>query len=228
MDKILTESSSKFQHYMAHKVRAHTQDNIIKEFFQWVRDGPERKRIVMFCEFKMKVEAHRRRETQLQYYGKSGMILHGTAVFYKPNSEGYKMAPRKNKVKRMGVLELAQLSVDERRRYENDERNRGTMASFFVDHVCENDKKQDLVFTASIFETLLYRIRKELPEAAEIAFCTDNARNYNNNGLPILVPRLCHAYGFQLTTLLHPDACCGKSCADCHFAILFRLLKRYT
>lgn len=30
-----------------------------------------------------------------------------------------------------------------------------------------------------------------------------------------------------LKSYLHPDACCGKSCVDGHFAVLWRLLKRY-
>lgn len=101
------------------------------------------------------------------------------------------------------------------------------LASFFVDHVCENEKKQDRVFTASIFEALMYRIRLQVPQGKQVVICTDNSRNYNNNVLPIYVPWICDAYNFELTTLLHPDECCGKSCVDCHFAVSFRLLKRY-
>lgn len=71
---------------MAQKVRAETQDRRIKEIFEWVRNGPERERIVVFCDFKMKVEPQRRKETQLQYFGKAGMSLHGAAVFYKPST----------------------------------------------------------------------------------------------------------------------------------------------
>lgn len=227
LDKILTEASIKLEQYMSHKVRAHTQERRIKEMFQWVRNGQERQRVVVFCDFKMKVEPQRRRETQLQYYGKAGMSLHGTAVFYKPKAEGDSMLPREKKAKKMDSAELAQLSADERRRYVEKEENYGMLTSFFVDHVCENDKKQDRIFTISIFEAVLYRIRKEIPEATEIVFCTDNARNYNNNVLPVYLPWVCEQYGFHLHSILHPDACCGKSCVDCHFAVSFRLLKRY-
>lgn len=219
IDKILTETSIKLQHYMSHKVRAHTQEKRIKELFQWVRDGPERQRVVVFCDLKVKVEPQRRRETQLKYYGKPGMSLHGTAVFYKPKTEVDTMMPKQKKVKKMDSAELAQLSFDERRKYLEKEESSGKLTSFFVDQVCENDKKQDRIFTMSIFEALLYRIRTELPEAVEIGFCTDNARNYNNNVLQFYLPWVCEAYDFQLKTILHPDACCGKSCVDCHFAV---------
>lgn len=101
IDKILTSSAVKFEKFMGHKIRAHTQEKRIRGMFQWVRDGSERGRVVVFIDFKMKVEPERHRETQVQYFGKSGMSWHGSAVFYKPLSEGDDMyEPRKPKRKK--------------------------------------------------------------------------------------------------------------------------------
>lgn len=84
------------------------------------------------------------------------------------------------------------------------------------------------MFTASIIEALCDRIKKEFPEAREIDFCSDNARYYNNNVLPVILPSICEAFSMKLDLYLHPDACCGKSCVvDAHFAVSFRHLKRY-
>lgn len=96
-----------------------------------------------------------------------------------------------------------------------------------MDSIIENDKKQDRVLTASINESVFLRIRKELPVAKEIVICTDNAKNYNNNALPVILPEICDAHGLQLQVYLHPDACHGKSCVDAHFAVSYRHLKRY-
>lgn len=81
---------------------------------------------------------------------------------------------------------------------------------FFVDHISENDKKQDRIFTASIIDGLLFRIKTELPGVREISFCTDNARNYNKNVIPVLLPMICNSHGMKLTVYIHPDACNKK------------------
>lgn len=106
-------------------------------------------------------------------------------------------------------------------------REEDRLSMFFVDHISENDKKQDRIFTASIIEALCIRIKKELPESSEIAFCSDNARNYNNDVLPVMLPMICSTHGILLNVYVHPDACCGKSCVGAHFAFSFRQLKRY-
>lgn len=62
----------------------------------------------------------------------------------------------------------------------------------------------------------------------EISFCTDNAKAYNNNVLPVMIPFICKSIlGMEPSVYVHPDACCGKSCVDAHLAVSFRHLKRY-
>lgn len=69
---VLKLAKRKFEMYMGHKVRAKVQIERIVEMFQWEKDGEARKRIVVFMDYKMKVVPERLRETQLQFYGKSG------------------------------------------------------------------------------------------------------------------------------------------------------------
>lgn len=101
------------------------------------------------------------------------------------------------------------------------------LSMFSVDHIPGNDKKQDRMLTASIIDALCFRIRREIGIAREVVFCSDNARNYNNNMIPVLLPEICRSYGLELKVYIHPEACCGKSCVDAHFAVYFRHLKRY-
>lgn len=122
-----------------------------------------------------------------------------------------------------GGKRLGESEIDQATKLLDEER----LSMFFVDHVMENDKKQDYILVASILDALCYRIRKQLPGAEEIAFISDNARNYNNDFLPILLPKICDSHNLLVRTYLHPDPCCGKSCVDGHFAVIWRLVKRY-
>lgn len=84
LEKILINAAMKFEVFMGHMVRKNVQEAAISDVFQWVRDGRPNSRICVHIDFKMKVEPQRYRESTIQYYGKSGMSLHGSAVFYKP------------------------------------------------------------------------------------------------------------------------------------------------
>lgn len=48
IENILASSSFKSEQYMAHKVRADKQDKRIKDLFEWIRNGEERERVVLF------------------------------------------------------------------------------------------------------------------------------------------------------------------------------------
>lgn len=69
-------------------MRAAVQEKRIKETFEWAKNRDHGKRIIISMDFKMKVEPERLGETQLQFYGKSGMSCHGSVVFYKPRKSG--------------------------------------------------------------------------------------------------------------------------------------------
>lgn len=226
--KIIPNVSNKLELYMGHKVRAKTQDERIKELIQWVMDGSPNKRFISFIDYKMKVEPERLRETQLQYYGKAGMSWHGSAVFYRVDKARdvqcselqRKMKTKERWRKRMGMTGNGAENTEKGEQEEQ-------LSMFFVDHIPTNDKKQDRMLTASIIEALCFRIRRVLSKAKEIVICSDNARNYNNNMIPIILPKMYESHGLRFSVYIHPDACCGKSCVDAHFAVSFRHLKRY-
>lgn len=177
----------------------------------------------------MKVEPQRFRGSTLQYYGKSGMSLQGSAAFYLPDKECDKdymevMLKYSKEHVRDGGKRRSQSEKDAEEKKLDEDR----LSMFFVDHVMENDKKQDVPLTASVIDELCYRIKMQITVAREIVFVSDNARNYKNDFLPILLPKIfCDSNELQLRSYLHPDACCGKSCMDGHFAVLWRPLKRY-
>lgn len=88
-------------------------------------------------------------------------------------------------------------------------------------------KKLDRGLTASIIEALFYRIKREMQCAEEIKICSYNARCYNNDTLPPMLPYICQAASLKLKVYIHLDACCSKICIDARFVVSFRHLKRY-
>lgn len=156
------------------------------------------------------------------------MSVHGAVAFYRPDK-----SVDKEYVERMRTYGYGHVEYGGRKRGRRDfdeaakKLDEERLSMFFVDHVMENDKKQDVALTASILDALCYRVKLQLREAEEVVFISDNARNYNNDLLPILLPKICDSHGLLLRSYMHPDACCGKSCVDGHFAVHWRLLKRY-
>lgn len=92
-------SATKYELFVGHIVRKKEQDEKIARkkvedeeiarCFEWIRFGPVNKRIVVYINFKMKVEQVRFRESILQYYRKSGISVHGAAVFYRQDMTNY-------------------------------------------------------------------------------------------------------------------------------------------
>lgn len=91
---------------------------------------------------------------------------------------------------------------------------------FFVDHVIENDKKQDVIMVAVILDAILARIKQQLTDVLEVFFIIHNARNYQNDLLLVILPMICRTHDVELHNILHTDACYGKSCVDGH--LMFR------
>lgn len=121
-----------------------------------------------------------------------------------------------------GRSEEATQRFEAQKRIEEDR-----ISMFFVDHVIENDKKQDIIMVASIIDALLAPIKVKLPEVVEVCFISDNANNYQNDLLPVIVPIICRTHDIGIHSILHPDAFYGKSCVDGHFAVFWRHVKRY-
>lgn len=228
IENIIENAGKKLEVFMVHIVRKHVKEEAIYDVFKWVRDGEPNARVIAFIDFKMKVEPQRYRESTIQYYGKDGMSLHGAAVFYKPDKTtdpDYCEHMRKydEEYVQAGGRRIPENDITEDEKKLEDER----LSMLFVDNVMENDKRQDYILTASIVDALCYRIKKLVPQAKEIALISENERNYNNDFLPVMVPKICEIHDLLPNTFLHPDAFCGKNCVDRHLTVIWRLVKRY-
>lgn len=131
---------------MVHKLRAKTQDRRIKKILDWVHGGPPNERMILFMDSKMNVDPERLREIQLQFYGKSKMSWHGSAIFIVPTIELiyniWKERYRRNETEDVnrkgtgcdcGVAEEEQLNM------------------FFVDHIPGNFKKKYIMITLPLY-----------------------------------------------------------------------------
>lgn len=52
--EILSGASVKFEFFMGHKLRAFVQDKRITEMMEWVREGREGTRVMVYIDYKMK------------------------------------------------------------------------------------------------------------------------------------------------------------------------------
>lgn len=144
LDKIIKSAGTKFELFMGHIVRKNVQEKAIGEVFQLVRDGKANQRVSVFKDFKMKVEPQRYRESTTQYYGKAGMSLHGAAVFYKPDKDtdpDYCERMKKYSEDSVGRRGRKEVDIEKFEAAKKLEEERLSM--FFVDHVMDNDKRQD-------------------------------------------------------------------------------------
>lgn len=156
------------------------------------------------------------------------MSLHGSVLFYlQDKSTDGDYLERMKKYSDQFERKAAR-NEDAKKKFEAQKKlEEERLSMFSVDHVIENDRKQDVVMVAAIVDALVARIKKQLPETAEVCFISDNARNYNNDLLPVILPMICRRHGMRLHSILQTDACCGKSCVYGHFAVAWRHVKRY-
>lgn len=81
--------------------------------------------------------------------------------------------------------------------------------------------------TSSLLEALLAPIRIAFWTASEVSIIIDNARNYHNDFVPIMIPFLARAHGFHLRAYVQPETTRGKSVSDAHFVMAMRNVNRY-
>ena len=98
----------------------------------------------------------------------------------------------------------------------------------YFDTVVEGDARQDIGATLAIMEEVLRRIRAVLPDnITEFCFQSDNARNYQNLALPLVLPLLASACDFFLHRILHSESQDGKCIVDAHFQKVNRQIEKY-
>ena len=98
----------------------------------------------------------------------------------------------------------------------------------YFDTLVEGDSKQDIGATLAIVEDLLYRLREALPtHVTHFLFQSDNARNYQNLALPLMLPVLASAADWVVYRLLHSETQDGKCLVDAHFQKVNRQIDKY-
>lgn len=77
---MISGAATKFGMFMRHKIRARSQGERINEIFEWTKNGAAKNRLFLFLYFKVKVDPERLRDSQIRFYGKSGMSWYGSAI----------------------------------------------------------------------------------------------------------------------------------------------------
>ena len=88
----------------------------------------------------------------------------------------------------------------------------------YLDHIVDNENKQDKLAIISILEAVILAIRKHLPNIDQIILQSDNVGCYQNTMLMFLIPYLSYAHGIEISRIIHTETQDGKSVLDAHFA----------
>jgi hypothetical protein len=88
----------------------------------------------------------------------------------------------------------------------------------YLDHIVDNENKQDKLAVISILEAVILAIRKHLPNIDQKILQSDNAGCYQNTMLMLLIPYLSYAHGIEISRIIHTETQDGKSVLDAHFA----------
>jgi hypothetical protein len=89
---------------------------------------------------------------------------------------------------------------------------------FYMDHVVENESKQDVTSVISILEAVVIAIKKLFPHITTVFLQSDNASCYQNTVLLMLIPYLGFAHSLCIRRYIHTETQDGKSVLDAHFA----------
>ena len=79
----------------------------------------------------------------------------------------------------------------------------------YLDHIVDNENKQDKLAVISILEAVILAIKKHLPNIDQIILQSDNAGCYQ---------KTMYAHGIEISRLIHTETQDGKSVLDAHFA----------
>ncbi|EFX76844.1 hypothetical protein DAPPUDRAFT_106758 [Daphnia pulex] len=90
--------------------------------------------------------------------------------------------------------------------------------TFYMDHVIENENKQDVTAVFSVLEAILMRLKAILPHLKTVYLQSDNAGCYQNTLMVFILPHLSYVHGVCIRRFIHTETQDGKSVLDAHFA----------
>ena len=98
----------------------------------------------------------------------------------------------------------------------------------FYDQISSGDSKQDAFAVASMCDAIFRRLSIDLPSVRNVHLLSDNAKCYQNNILPVMLPFIVNSHGLlRLRTFIHTETQDGKSLVDAHFAIAMKYVNSF-
>lgn len=98
---------------------------------------------------------------------------------------------------------------------ENNEPN-VLLEKYYMDHLCDNESKQDRYAVASVLEMILIEVKKLWPSIKTATLQSDNASCYQNSTLTLLILFLSYTHGIDIAKFIHTKTQDGKSVLDAH------------
>jgi hypothetical protein len=90
--------------------------------------------------------------------------------------------------------------------------------NIYMDHIVENENKQDVLSVVSILEAVIIGIKKWFPHLTTVVLQSDNASCYQSAALLIMIQYLAYAHSISIRRFIHTETQDGKSVLDAHFA----------
>lgn len=197
---VICDAREKLLLYMGHKQRGAVQDKRVAALFHQLQQAEEGTSAVIMTNFNMRFEG-------IRY--KHGVMAHGSAIFYRdannttsPSSRQPRTSFRQNDV----GCELS---------------------TMFIDHVPGNDTVQDAEAVLQVIDALMARLKLELPNVNRVWIVSDDAKHYQNELTPVLLPFIAHHHGLHLHGLIHSETVLGRCLGEAHFSIATRLVRKY-
>ena len=79
---IIERSLKRIHHNYLHKIHGAAEEPYREEALEWLKGGKPNQRALMVGDFKMKITPILAKESQARYFGKIGMIIHGTMIVW--------------------------------------------------------------------------------------------------------------------------------------------------
>ncbi len=89
---------------------------------------------------------------------------------------------------------------------------------YYMDHIVENESKQDITSVISILEAAIIGLQKIFPHLTTIYLLSDNMSCYQNTTFLVLIPYLAFYYSICIRRYIHTETEDGKSVLDAYYA----------
>jgi hypothetical protein len=88
----------------------------------------------------------------------------------------------------------------------------------YFDHIAADDNKPDKESVSAFFEAMLLTLQRDTPHVKHLVVQSDNATNYQNPFITMVIPVLGWVHGICVDRFIHSETRDRKSLLDAHFA----------